>query len=108
MEDGVIEKEVAKLLKAGVKIASADTSARHAGGSTKLDGKKFVITGTLPRGRDEVKDMIEANGGSTQSAVSAKTDFLLAGDEAGSKLKKAESLGVKIIDWTEFEKMLGR
>ncbi len=100
----VLVKEVKDLLKLGVHF----TEVKPAGGkgSTKLEGKKFVITGTLPRGRDEVKDIIEANGGTTQGSVSAKTDFLLAGEEAGSKLSKAESLGVAILDWDGFQKLL--
>lgn len=70
-----------------------------------LAGKKFVITGTLPLPRDEVKDMIESFGGEAVGSVSKKTDYVLAGDEAGSKLKKAEELGIAIIDWDEFQKM---
>ena len=67
--------------------------------SDKLAGLKFVITGTLPTmGRDEAKALIEANGGKCAGSVSSKTDYLLAGEAAGSKLTKATELGVKIID----------
>ena len=60
--------------------------------------QNFVITGTLPTlSREEAKAMIEANGGKTTGSVS-KTDYLLAGEKAGSKLTKAESLGVPILD----------
>ena len=55
---------------------------------------------------DEVKDLIEENGGIVLSGVSKKTDYLLAGEEAGSKLQKASDLGVAIIDWAAFEKQL--
>jgi DNA ligase (NAD+) len=64
-----------------------------------LAGKTFVITGTLPTlGRDAAKDQIEAAGGKVSGSVSKKTDYLLAGSEAGSKLDKARELGVAVID----------
>src|SRR5690606_38335159 len=66
-------------------------------------GKTVVLTGTLPTlTRDEATAMIEAAGGKTSSSVSKKTDFVLAGAEAGSKLTKAQELGVKIIDEETF------
>ena len=66
-------------------------------------GKTFVITGTLPTmSREEAKAMIEANGGKTTGSVSKKTDYLLAGEKAGSKLTKAEALGVPILDEKAF------
>lgn len=69
-------------------------------------GKTFVITGTLPNyKRTEAAAIIENAGGKVSSSVSKKTDFVLAGDEAGSKLTKAQSLGITIIDEAEFEKM---
>lgn len=65
-----------------------------------FDGLTFVITGTLPSiGRDEAKDYIEALGGKTSGSVSKKTSYLLAGAEAGSKLAKANELGVPVLDW---------
>jgi DNA ligase (NAD+) len=61
-------------------------------------GKTFVVTGTLPTlKRDEAKDLIQNNGGKMSDSISAKTDYLVAGEKAGSKLAKAEKLGVKII-----------
>ena len=57
-------------------------------------------------GRDEIQELIEASGGIILSGVSKKTDFLLAGEEAGSKLQLAAELGVAIIDWSAFQKML--
>ncbi len=75
--------------------------------SNKLEGKTFVITGTLPTmGRKEAADLIEANGGRVTGSVSKKTDFLLAGEAAGSKLTKAESLGVKVISEEELRQMI--
>jgi DNA ligase (NAD+) len=72
-----------------------------------LAGKTFVLTGTLPSmTRDEASAKIEALGGHVSGSVSKKTDYVLAGSEAGSKLDKAKELGVKIIDETAFRKML--
>ena len=68
----------------------------------------FVITGTLPTlGRNEAKALIEAHGGKVTGSVSKKTDYLLAGEKAGSKLTKAEELGVKVIDEAELRALLG-
>lgn len=78
---------------------------KQAGG--KFDGVKFVLTGTLSEfSRDEARRIIEAEGGIVQSAVSKQTDIVVAGESAGSKLKKAEALGKKIIDETQFKNML--
>ena len=82
-------------------------SEEKAAASDKLAGKTFVLTGTLPTlKRSEAKELIEKNGGKTTSTVSKKTDFVLAGDEAGSKLEKARDLGVKIIQENEFFEMI--
>ncbi len=71
--------------------------------SKKLIGKVFVLTGALPSlTRNEVKELIESSGGKVSSSISKKTDFLLLGDKAGSKLKRAQELGVKIINEKEF------
>ncbi len=76
---------------------------------TKLAGKTFVITGTLANySRDEAKKLLEDAGGKVTGSVSKKTDYLLAGDEAGSKLDKAKELGVPVIDEKEMEKLLGK
>jgi len=64
-----------------------------------LSGKTFVITGTLPESRDAVAARIEAAGGKVTGSVSAKTDYLVAGEAAGSKLAKAEKLGVAVLGW---------
>jgi DNA ligase (NAD+) len=74
--------------------------------SDTFAGKTFVITGTLSRHRDDFKLLIEQHGGAVSSAVSAKTDYLLSGENGGSKLQKAEKLGIRIIDENEFRKML--
>ncbi len=71
-----------------------------------LAGKTFVLTGTLPSlTREQAAARIESLGGKVSASVSKNTDYLLAGDEAGSKLEKARSLGVKIIDQEEFQMM---
>lgn len=72
-----------------------------------LLGKTFVITGTLPVSRDEAAQFIESQGGKVTGSVSAKTDYLLAGEAAGSKLAKAEKLGITVLDWTGLRQLCG-
>jgi DNA ligase (NAD+) len=73
-----------------------------------LEGLTFVITGTLPKQRKEVEDMIESLGGHASSLVSKSTDYLIVGDEPGSKLRKAEALGVKRISYDELLRLIGK
>lgn len=73
-----------------------------------LAGKTVVVTGTLPTlSRNDAKNMIEAHGGKAAGSVSKKTDYVLAGEAAGSKLVKAQELGITIIDETEFLQLIG-
>ena len=73
----------------------------------RFSGKTFVLTGTLPTyTRSAAAEIIESYGGKVSSSVSKKTDYVLAGEEAGSKLDKANALGVTVIDETEFLKMI--
>lgn len=72
-----------------------------------LSGKTLVITGTLPVARDEAQAIIESHGGKVSSSVSSKTDYVVAGTEAGSKLAKAEKLGVTVLDWAGLQKLTG-
>ena len=97
-------KELVNDLKSlGLKMKS---SAPKADGGI-FSGKTFVLTGTLPTmKRSEASKIIEANGGKTSSSVSKKTSYVLAGDDAGSKLTKAQSLGITIITEEEFKSML--
>lgn len=91
-----------KLEKAGVNLIY-----EAAEGTNELAGKTFVLTGTLPTlSRDEAKEMIEKAGGKTTDSVSKKTSFVLAGEAAGSKLEKAQKLGVKVISEEDLRKML--
>jgi DNA ligase (NAD+) len=75
---------------------------------TKLAGKTFVLTGTLAHfTRDEAKKMIEDAGGKVTGSVSKKTDYVVAGTDAGSKLDKAKELGVAVIDEKEMATLVG-
>jgi len=74
--------------------------------SLPLAGKNFVLTGTLSIDRDDMKSIIESKGGKVSGSVSAKTDFVLAGDGGGSKRDKADKLGVKVISEKEFRELL--
>ncbi len=76
---------------------------------SQLDGKTIVVTGTLVKyTRDEIKELIKRHGGKASSSVSRKTDFLVAGDNAGSKLAKAQQLGIQVLSEDDFEKLLGQ
>jgi DNA ligase (NAD+) len=87
-----------KLEKTGVEIQPEELAPQ------KLAGKNFVITGTLVNhSRQGMKDLIKKLGGRVSSVVSAKTDFLLAGEKTGSKLKKARELGVRVLTEKEFD-----
>jgi DNA ligase (NAD+) len=82
-----------------LKVAGVEMTAQRKQRSTKLAGLTFVLTGTLPTlTRDEAEARIEAAGGKTATAVSKKTSYVVAGDEAGSKLDKARSLNIPVLD----------
>lgn len=82
-------------------------AGKRAEGALKLSGKTIVVTGTLKSfSRSEIEGLIRKLGGSPSSSVSKNTDFLVCGEEAGSKLEKAKELGVKVISEEEFRKMV--
>src|SRR5262249_15402970 len=73
----------------------------------KFTGLTFVVTGTLPTfSRDDAKEFIETNGGKITDSVSKKTDYLVLGENPGSKFDKAKSLGVKIVDEAGLKKLI--
>ena len=92
------------------RLKNAGVNTKHLkeeSGDNRFEGKTFVVTGTLEKyTRKEVEDLIENMGGKVSSSVSKKTDYLLAGENAGSKLKKAQELGIKIISEKEFEDII--
>ena len=93
---------IEQLLKSGVRWAKAEPAPKRAG-----QAKSFVLTGTLSRmTRDEARAAIEAKGHKVSASVSKKTDFVVAGDDAGSKLDRARTLGVKVLEEKEFLEML--
>ena len=90
---------IEQLLSAGIEVQNVAQKNFDEDSNTAFFAKTVVITGTLPNmSRDEAKDKLLAAGAKVTTSVSAKTDYLLAGDKAGSKLTKAEKLGVQIID----------
>jgi DNA ligase (NAD+) len=101
------QKLIERLRAAGLNFRSELFRPRAKAGP--FAGKTFVLTGTLPTlKREEAAAKIESLGGKVSGSVSQKTDFVVAGEEAGSKLDKAQKLGVKIIDEKEFLKICGR
>ena len=92
-----------KLATAGVNMADKEEIIKD----KRFVGKTFVLTGSLEKyTRDEASKIIESFGGKTSSSVSKKTSYVLAGEEAGSKLVKAQELGVEVITEDEFERMI--
>jgi DNA ligase (NAD+) len=104
--DGRNRNLLERLRKAGLNFSSELYRPQAKPGA--LAGKTFVLTGTLPNlKREEASAKIEAAGGKVSGSVSKKTDYVVAGEEAGSKLDKAQKLGVKIITEAEFLKLCG-
>lgn len=98
------KQEIARLIELGVTPAPLQTTFDS---SHPFFGKTFVLTGTLEHfTRSQASDFIKQKGGKVSSSISAKTDYLLAGEEAGSKLDKAKKLSVAILTEEQFEKML--
>lgn len=95
--------EINKLFESGVKIKEENKEIVE---NNNFLNKTFVITGTLSRPRNEFENLIENLGGKVAGSVSKKTDYVLAGENAGSKLDKAKELGVKILTEEEFNKLI--
>lgn len=94
---------IEKLKNAGVNMNCLEEESDD----KRFEGKTFVLTGSLELfTRKEAEDIIEKLGGKTSSSVSKKTDYVLAGEDAGSKLTKAQSLGINIISETDFKEMI--
>jgi DNA ligase (NAD+) len=102
------KKMLEKLEQAGVEYETKEVEgAGGAEGAGKiLAGKTFVFTGRISMPREEAKDIVERLGGTVSSSVSKKTDYVVAGEEAGSKLEKAEKLGVTVIEEEAFREMV--
>ncbi len=99
------ESIVGELRKLGLNFGSPVTKKKPVGA---LAGKTIVVTGTLQKfSRDEIKDLIHNHGGKPAGSVSKQTDFVVAGEKAGSKLDKAKDLGIRVLTEDEFVKMIG-
>ncbi|HEY5036093.1 MAG TPA: NAD-dependent DNA ligase LigA [Chthoniobacterales bacterium] len=95
---------IEKLRVAGLRLTSEAKPA--VGADSKIKGTTWVITGTLSQPREEIAEEIVRQGGKVSASVSKKTSFVLAGEEAGSKLEKAKKLGLRILDESDFRKMV--
>jgi DNA ligase (NAD+) len=100
---------IERLRQAGLNFGERDErpQAKEAGAGGKLAGSTWVITGTLSEPREQIAEQLRQHGGKTAEAVSKKTTYLLAGEQAGSKLAKARKLGVRVITEKEFRELLG-
>jgi DNA ligase (NAD+) len=95
---------MAKFSKAGV-----TPQKKEIAGNAPLQGKSFVFTGTMESiGRNEAKALVEKLGGTVHSSVTKSTTYIIAGSEPGSKLDKANSLGIMVLSEKEFLKLVGR
>ena len=108
------QRLVVKLEQVGVRVAEERRAEPESGRAEDvapppLDGQSFVITGTLPSlSRNEAKALILEHGGRVSGSAAGKTDYLLCGEKAGSKLTKAQQLGVSVIDEAALLEMVGR
>jgi DNA ligase (NAD+) len=106
-DDGLTRDTLTRLVDAGMTAEAPEPGAAGEPVEGPLSGKTLVVTGTLPGfTREEAEEAIRAAGGHPASSVSAKTDYLVAGDKAGSKLAKAEQLGVPVLDEEGFRRLL--
>jgi DNA ligase (NAD+) len=102
------QKTVAELRSLGVKLVEDARPAPAQVGGADLTGKTFVVTGTLPHySREEIEELIKKLGGKATGSVSKNTNYLVAGDKAGSKLEKARELGIPVLNEEQFNKLIG-
>jgi DNA ligase (NAD+) len=102
-------KVIEDLRSQGVKLTEDRKPTPAQVGGPDLSGKTFVVTGTLEHfSREEIEGLIKQLGGKVTDSVSKKTDYVVVGENAGSKLDKAQELGVKTLTEAEFEKLIGR
>jgi DNA ligase (NAD+) len=94
---------IARLLECGVRPAAEPRTTKP---DSTIKGTTWVLTGTLSQPRDEIAEIIILRGGKVSASVSKKTNFVLAGEEAGSKLEKAKKLGIRVLAEADFRKML--
>ncbi|WP_415399316.1 NAD-dependent DNA ligase LigA [Synechococcus sp. W4D4] len=106
---GANQELLMALERLGFSLASAEEEQPEPSGPAPLTGQTFVLTGTLPSlSRSQAQALIEAAGGKVTSSVSKKTSYVVAGEEAGSKLSKAESLGIPVLDEANLQALLVR
>ena len=98
---------IENLRRAGLRLTSEGKPGNNATADSQIKGTSWVITGTLSQPRDEIAELIISKGGKVTGSVSKKTSYLLAGEEAGSKLQKAQTLGIRIINELQFRTMIG-
>ena len=99
-------KTIDDLRSQGVKMESTAAPSATTG-ARKLEGKTLVVTGALVKySRDQIHELIAQHGGHAASSISKKTDYLVAGEKAGSKLEKAQQLGVKVLNEEDFERLI--
>jgi DNA ligase (NAD+) len=104
-ENKTVRRIIDNLIDAGINMLEPETEQS----GMQLDGKVFVLTGELKNcTREQASEIIKSLGGKVNSSVSKKTDYILAGANTGSKLKKAKELNIKIIDETEFDTLIGK
>lgn len=105
--DPEVVKLLGKLRASGLNFGERDPEKSAPAADGPLKGTTWVLTGSLSVPREEAAEMIRAKGGKVSGSVSAKTTYLLAGEEPGSKLEKARKLGVTILDEQAFQKLMG-
>jgi DNA ligase (NAD+) len=106
-QSGTGKKMIADLRSLGVKLTEDARPKPKTSAAGDLTGKTFVVTGTLQKySREEIEDLIKQLGGKATGSVSKKTDYVVAGEKAGSKLEKARQLGVTVLSEEEFDRMI--